>query len=316
MKTFLLVVGAALLLALGVGAFATWRAVEGLDPAPLEARYAAGDRFVEVDGVRVRVRIEGPEDGAPIMLLHGFAFSLESWNAWAAELAKTRRVIRYDLAGHGLTGPDPLKRYAPEERAAFHVALMDALGLARADLAGNSLGGLIAWRVAAAHPERVGKLVLVDSGGYPINGVTGKPVEAPPPMKAFLLTAPEAGVAAMFQGLYGDDTKISPARVAETRDMMRRRGNGRALVESIAEFVLPDPKPALAAITAPTLILWGGKDALIPPEHAARFDADIPDSRAVIYEGAGHVPQEEIPSATLADVVAFLDAPAAAEPAP
>ncbi|MBY0423645.1 MAG: alpha/beta fold hydrolase, partial [Parvularculaceae bacterium] len=235
MKTILLTIAALFLIALvGVGAM-TFMATRGEDPARLEARYATpADRFIEVDGVRVRVRVEGPETAPPIVLLHGFTFSLESWDAWARELSRTRRVIRYDLAGHGLTGPDPQKRYANEQRAAFHIKVMDALGVARADLAGNSLGGLVAWRVAAAHPERVGKLVLVDAGGYPINGVGDAPVTAPPPVAAFLLTAPKAGVETAMRALWGDPGKIDARRVAEVRDLMRRRGNGRAFVEHIA----------------------------------------------------------------------------------
>lgn len=310
MKAFLIAAGALALALLAAGGFFAWNAARGVDPDALEAEYVRpADRFVDVDGARVRVRIEGPDASTspPIVLLHGFAFSLESWDQWAAELARTRRVIRYDLSGHGLTGPDPLKRYSPDERADFHGKVMDALGVDVADLAGNSLGGLIAWRFAAAHPERVRKLVLVDSGGYSINGVEETPVEAPAPMKAFLLLAPSAGVEAMFQGLYGDDAKVDPRRAKETRDLMRRRGNGEALVYSIAEFSLPDPRAALAGVKAPTLIEWGEKDALIPVEHGRRFDVDIPDSRLVVYPGVGHLPQEEAAQASVRDALSFLD---------
>ena len=309
MRKILVAVGALLLVAFAGVAFLGWNAMRGLDPAAVEAEHVGpADRFIEIDGARLRVRVEGPESAPPIVLLHGFAFSLESWDGWAAELSKTRRVIRYDLLGHGLSGPDGRKRYAPEERAAFHLKVMDALGVENADLAGNSLGGLVAWRFAAAHPERVRKLILVDSGGYSINGVGATPLEAPPAMKAFLLTAPDAGMRAMFTGLYGDDSRIDARRIREARDMIRRRGNGQALVDSIGEFVLPDPADALGRVTSPTLILWGASDALIPVEHAARFDADIPDSRVLVYDGVGHIPQEEIAARSAADALAFLDA--------
>ena len=310
MKSFLLAIGALIVIGVvGIGA-AAWFAARGEDPAKLEARYATpADRFIEVDGLRVRVRIEGPADAPPIVLLHGYTFSLESWDAWAKGLSATRRVIRYDLAGHGLTGPDASKRYSNEARAAFHIEVMDALGVERADLAGNSLGGLIAWRVAAAHPERVDQLVLVDAGGYPINGVADAPVAAPPPVAAYLLTAPEAGVQAAMQALYGDPSKLDPARVAQVRDLMRRRGNGRAFVEHIAQFTLPDPTASLATIAAPTLILWGEADKLIPVGHAARFQSAIKTAQTKTYPGVGHVPQEEAAAASLADVEAFLAGP-------
>lgn len=309
MKTLFAWLFGFLLLALAAMGFLYWTATKGLDPAPLEAKYAAADRFIDVDGVRVRVREEGPESAPPIVLLHGFTFSLESFDAWAAGLSATRRVIRYDLAGHGLTGPDAAKRYAIADRVAFHGKVMDALGVDRADLAGNSLGGLIAWRFAAARPERVSRLILIDSGGYSINGVTDKAVAPPPAMKAFLMGAPAAGVAAAFSAVYGDDARISPARLALARDMMRRRGNGAAAIEHIAAFTLPDPSKDLAKVSAPTLILWGEADALIPVDHAYEFDTAITDSFLITYPAAGHAPQEEIPEETLDDAKAFLAMP-------
>lgn len=318
MKTLLIWLFGLILLALCATGFLFWSATRGLDPATLEARYALPtDQFIDVDGLRVRVRTEGPKDAPMLVLLHGFTFSLESFDGWAQTLSKTRRVIRYDLAGHGLTGPDAQKRYAIAERVAFHEKVMNALGVDKADLAGNSLGGLIAWRYAAAHPDRVGRLILIDSGGYSINGVGDTPVEAPAPMKAFLLTAPAAGVATAFGAIYGDDAKITPARLSLARDMMRRRGNGQAAIEHIAEFTLPDPTAELAKVTAPTLILWGEADAFIPLDHADKFRDTIADSVLKTYPGAGHAPHEEIVAETIEDATAFLDVSApATEPAP
>lgn len=309
MRAFLILIFALAAAAAAAFAWVFWSAARGLDPASLEARrMTQTDYFRLVDGLRVRIREEGPEGAPPIVLLHGFIFSLESFDAWAGALSKSRRVIRYDLAGHGLTGPDPLRRYSPDERAEFHLKVMDALGVERADLAGNSLGGLIAWRFAAAHPERVGKLILIDAGGYSINGVAETPVEAPAAMKAFLATAPQAGVASTFAFVFGDDSKIAPERLALARDMMRRRGNGEAFIQHLDEFTLPDPEPLLSKVSAPTLIQWGGADALIPADHAARFDAAIDQSTVILYEGAGHAPHEEVAERTVADAEDFLTA--------
>lgn len=280
---------------------------EGVSPATLEAKYMTGaDRFVQIAGVRVRVREEGSSDAPVIVLLHGYTHSLETWDAWAEELAKTHRVIRYDLLGHGLTGPDPKKRYAPAERAAFLRDVFDALNVEKASVAGNSLGGLIAWRFAADNPERVEKLILVDAAAYSINGVTDEPVPIPPAMDVFLRTAPEAGVAATVAFVYADDSKIRPERVEALRDMMRRKGNGQAFVDHIAEFTLPDPSADLARIAAPTLILWGREDALIPVAQGEMLEDAIPDARLIIYDGAGHAPQEEIPEQSVSDALAFL----------
>jgi pimeloyl-ACP methyl ester carboxylesterase len=296
------------LLAVAAFAIAVWSASRGLSPEMLEAKYMTGaDRFVEVAGARVRVREEGPEGAPAIILMHGFIFSLETWDDWAKALAPDYRVIRFDLAGHGLTGFDPQKRYSPDERAAFVGAVMDALGVDHAVIGGNSLGGLAAWRFAAIHPERVDGLILADPGAYSINGVAEAPVEAPEAMKLFLRTAPEAGVKLSLSRIFGDDAFVTPERVALIRDMMRRRGNGEAFLQSIEEFTLPDPTEALSAIAAPTLILWGAEDALIPAGHGLLMEAAMPNARLVTVEGVGHAPQEEAAERSAYEARSFLD---------
>lgn len=254
----------------------------------------------------MRVRIEGPEGAPVIILLHGFLYSLETWDVWADALSTDFRVVRYDLLGHGLTGPDAARRYAPMERAAFLGALMEAIGVDRAAIGGNSLGGLVAWRYASMAPERVSALVLVAPGGYSINGVEDEPAPAPAAMKLFLKTAPEAGVKTTLEALFEDDALVDERRIARLRDMMRREGNGEAFIQSIEEFTLPDPQADLARITAPTLILWGDKDMLMPVDHGRMMADAIPSSELTLYENVGHVPQEEAGAATAADVRRFL----------
>lgn len=306
-----IILGLLALIVVGAGAVAyyAWREMQGIDPAILEAEYMTpADRFVEVAGTRVRVREEGPENAPPLILVHGFVYSLETWDGWAKTLSGDYRVIRYDLLGHGLTGPDPQKRYSPQERALFMGELLDALGIESAYVAGNSLGGLAAWRFAAMQPERVRGLILVSSGAYSVNGVSDTPVAPPKAMELFLKTAPEASIRLTAERIFADDSKITEDRLVLLRDMMRRRGNGEAFIESIKEFTLPDPTPDLAKITAPTLILWGSEDILIPVEQGRRLEADIAGARLIVYDGVGHVAQEEAPDATAHDVAAFLAA--------
>lgn len=299
----LIVIGAA-----AAGVYA-WRQTQGIDPAILEAKYMTpADRFVEVAGMRLRVREEGPQDAPVLILLHGFSYSLESWDAWAAALSDRYRVIRYDLRGHGLTGPDPQKRYSPAARAAFVGDVMDALGIESAYVGGNSLGGLAAWKFAAAHPERVKALILVSPAAYPTNGVGDKSVEPPRAMAAYLRTATPAGVRASAGVVFADDAKISEARLVILRDMLRRRGNGEAMIESIRQFALQDPAAELSKIDAPALILWGSEDAVIPVEQGRRLEGAIRNARLVIYDGVGHAPQEEAPEISARDAGDFLDA--------
>ncbi|MEM9750140.1 MAG: alpha/beta fold hydrolase, partial [Pseudomonadota bacterium] len=186
MKTLLAAIAATALVAVAAIALSYWSAGQGAAPTAIEARYITpGDRFLDVAGAQIRIREEGPQDAPALLLLHGFLYSLETWDAWAERLSTDYRVIRYDLLGHGLSGPDTLERYAPKERAAFVGDVLDALSVERAIVAGNSLGGLAAWRFAATHPERVSALILVAPGGYSINGVSETPVNPPAPMRAF-----------------------------------------------------------------------------------------------------------------------------------
>ncbi|MFN2258978.1 MAG: alpha/beta fold hydrolase [Parasphingopyxis sp.] len=264
-------------------------------------------RYIELDGARIRVREDGPADAPVLVLLHGFTMSLESWDGWVDRLAGDYRIIRFDLLGHGLTGPDPLKRYAPEERVETLGRLLDALDIERATLGGNSFGGLVAWRYAARHPERVDRLILVDSGAYSIYGVADEPVPVAPAIQAHLRNPTDAGFAASMGTIFADRSRISEARFAQIRAMME--GNGDAFVDHLAEFTLPDPTPDLARIAAPTLILWGEEDRLIPLEQASRLASAIPNARLVTYPGVGHAPQEEISARSAADVRRFLEDP-------
>lgn len=313
MRTVLIVVGVLLLAA--AGAVFGVRALLGsgsgapLAAEALETQYgAASDRYVTADGVRFRVREDGPADAPTIVLIHGFSHSLETWEAWADGLADAWRVIRFDLPGHGLTGPDPQGRYTNEQTVDLVAALVDELALERFALAGNSLGGLVAWRYAAAYPQNVSALVLIAPGGYPNRGVGDEPAPVPALVQGYLRTAPAIGVETATRGLFGDPERMDPAAPARVRDLMRREGNGAALLARVEVFTLPDPEPALRDMTTPTLILWGARDTVVPVEHAERFAAAIPGARAKVYDDLGHIPQEEAPDQTLVDARAFLAA--------
>ncbi|MEX6633147.1 alpha/beta fold hydrolase [Hyphococcus lacteus] len=264
------------------------------------------DRIVEIAGAKVRVREEGPVDAPVILLIHGFTHSLETWDGWAEALKPDFRVIRYDLLGHGLTGPDPQERYSPVERASFIGDVMDALKIDHAFIAGNSLGGLAAWRFAATHSERLDGLILISPGAYPFGEVGDEPAPIPPMMKAYLLTAPEAGVRASAELIYADDSKITDERVKVMGDMIRFGENGSAMIKSLEEFTLPDPTADLSNVRTPTLIMWGEGDILIPIAHGAMLKKVMPNATLLTYPGVGHAAQEESPEQTVADAAEFI----------
>lgn len=304
-NTLLTILGILLLLGVAAIALFAWltRTPEPAEPpAP-----SAGERTVEAAGMSWRVREDGPAGAPAIVLIHGFSHSLESYDGWAEALSDDYRIIRFDLPGHGVTGPHPDSAYSNEDTAAQVAELLDALELDRFVIGGSSLGGLISWRYAAAHPEHVAGLVLVSPGGYSINNVGDEPVEVPLPVQLYLRLAPDAGIRMATQTLYGDPSRLTEERIAQIGQMMRQPGIGEALIARLQQFTLPDPEPLLASIEAPALILWGTADTVVPASHGPRFESVMPDARLVTYDGAGHALMEEYPAETSADVKAFLE---------
>jgi pimeloyl-ACP methyl ester carboxylesterase len=285
----------------------------------LVARWApAPSDFIEVKGQLVHLRDEGPRgDPEPIVLIHGTAASLHTWEGWVRALKGTRRVISFDLPGFGLTGPFagqyPPEDYSGDAYARFLLDLMDTLKVQRAVLAGNSLGGEVAWRAAFLAPQRVSRLILVDASGpafTPQSVPLGLRLARIPllnPIVESLL--PRALVAQSVAAVYGDPRRVTPDLVERYFELALRQGNRRALGLRVQSLVNGADQERIATLKQPTLILWGALDRLIPPETARRFEHDIAGSRLVVFDGLGHVPQEEDPARTVAAVKAFLQIP-------
>jgi len=302
-----------LLVAMAVPAIAFWAPDQPV--SALQGRWAPPpSRFVAVDGLPFHLRDEGPrDDPAPIVLLHGTSSSLHTWEGWVAGLRQQRRVITFDLPGFGLTGPAPDADYTIEAQVRHVLAVLDHLGVQRCVLGGNSLGGAIAWAVATAHPERVDRLILVDSAGYPVASksvpigfrLARNPVLAPL-MNSIL---PRSMVESSVRNVFGHPERVTPELVDRYFAMTVRAGNRRALIQRMAQPRWGADTSALKTLRQPTLILWGGQDRLIPPAAGDRFDADIPDSRLVVFADLGHVPQEEDAARALQPVLEFLARP-------
>ena len=289
----------------GYGAFTFLSTSEPTEKADVKAAYvAADDQFIDVVGATIRLRDEGPRDAPVLVMLHGFTFSLETWDGLAEALRADYRIVRYDLLGHGLTGPDPQQRYAPKERAAFLGEVLTALKIERPTLIGISLGGLVAWRHLATDPGAAQALVLISPGAYPFNGVGDQPAPVPAPV-AFVLRNPnKITVGATFKNVYGSAAEASDERLATALAMMQ--GNGDAYVASLEEFTLPDPTPDLANVNVPTLIVWGEDDALISPTDGPMLQSAMPNATLITYPDVGHVAQEEAPAKLAEDIRRFL----------
>ncbi len=280
--------------ALGVG---------DLSPELLMRRYGDDARLVEVRGQPVRIKESG--QGEPLVLLHGFSSSADTWDGWRRALADRFRVIAVDVPPFAITGPLRDRPSNPEAVLGFLHELFDALGLDSFFLAGNSLGGFLSWQYAYRHPERVRKLILIDSVGY---------YHHPPASIRMFLTpgldriaaglSPRALVAANIRSVFGDPSRMEGAAVQRYHDLLRREGTRRAVADIMRPVYVDHPE--IRQLRLPVLVMWGAADRWVPPAHGYRFQREIPGASLIMYDGLGHIPMEEDPVRTAADARQFL----------
>jgi pimeloyl-ACP methyl ester carboxylesterase len=279
--------------------------------------------FMVVKGQLVHYRDEGPrDDPAPVVLLHGTASSLHTWEGWVAALRPTRRVVTFDLPGFGLTGPFsgayPPDDYRADTLARFTLDVLDALHVRRFVIGGNSLGGEVAWRVATLAPDRVDRLILVDATGYAFQPehipIGFELARLPVVSRIAEVLTPRVVIEDSVRDVYGDPSKVTGALVDRYFELTLREGNRRALGERLQEIGTDLAPERIKSLHVPTLILWGQRDRLVPPVNAQSFQRDIAGSQLVMLPGLGHVPQEEDPQASFAPVRRFLAEPLPAAP--
>lgn len=302
----------AIVLALVLAGAVAWSWEPDRQLGELVARWAPEpSRFIELDGMQVHIRDTGPRnDPTPIVLLHGMSSSLHSFEGWQGALQGERRVISVDLPGFGLTGPSPQGDYRIEVYTRFILRLLDTLEVKRVVLAGNALGGEIAWQTALLAPERVQKLILIDADGY-------QPAVLSMPLGFQIASMrglrwvserilPRPLMAASLRSVFGEPERVTPERIDRYFELNLRVGNRRALFQRMDQATFGESAPLIRRITQPTLVLWGERDEMISPDLGSRFCEDIPHCRLVTFPKLGHLPQEEDPAATLQAVRTFL----------
>ncbi len=306
---------AVLLLLLVVAAIGLWLAYRApdLSYAALEKQYARpASRFADLGGgLRIHYLDEGKADALPIVLIHGFGDNAFSWDGWAKVLGASHRVLVVDLPGHGLTRAPAGFVASPDKLADAIAAWADKIALPRYAVAGNSLGGGVAWNLAVAHPGQVAALILVDAAGWP-----SPPSNAKPPL-AFRIMRYKLGrdlitsidntplIREALRKDVGDPSLISEPFVARWAALQRAPGH-RTILMSLSPGERVASNDLLAAIKVPTLIQWGAIDPIIPVASAHKFKAAIPQAELILYPNVGHLPQLEIPERSAADVAAFL----------
>jgi pimeloyl-ACP methyl ester carboxylesterase len=278
----------------------SWLAAAGLTP-----------QYETVDGKRLRYVRTG--SGPAVVLVHGFGSSLYTWKDVIPALAEGHEVVALDLPGFGLSDQPADLGFADFPRAVL--GLMDRLGIGKAALVGNSMGGATVALVAADQAERVTALVLLDAAGFNLG-----PAERPF-MIRFAMSSAGAVLASLpgkrlvvessLRQVFHDDSRVTPERVSEYLAAASRPGTFPS-IRSLGASSFDRTRvvsEVLPRIQAPTLVLWGDDDRWIPLAHADLFVAAIPGSRKVVIPACGHVPQEEKPEEVARELRQFLDRP-------
>lgn len=229
-------------------------------------------RTVEVGGIRLAYRVSGVPDAPPLVLVHALGENADDWATVTPELARRHRVYAVDLRGHGRS--DWPGDYSLELMRADVLGLLDALGLDRVDVIGHSLGGIVAYLVAAERPHRVRRLVLED-------------VPVPRPRTAVAPNRPEGALA------FDWEMVLAVRRQVDTPD--------------------PAWLARLGRITADTLVLGGGPDSHVPQDGVAELARRVPGARAVTIP-VGHLVHHAAPAEFTAVVSAFLSADPTPDP--
>lgn len=278
----------------------------------LKSEYAnEHSKFIEIEGMQVHYRDEGK--GFPIVLIHGTASSLHTWNDWTKQLTKNYRVIRIDLPAFGITGPNKNADYSINNYTIFLNDFLKKMNLTKFYLAGNSLGGNIAWNYTAENPDKVEKLILVDASGLPTNKpqpAIFKMAKTPVLNSLFLYITPKFIIKKNMEEVYADDSKITDSLITRYHKMALRVGNRKAFIDRAKIDFKPTEKEntnKLKSIITPTLLIWGAKDTWIPLDNGKRMDSILPNSKLVVLENSGHVPMEENPIESCKVLKAFLE---------
>lgn len=267
----------------------------------------ADSKYVDIQGMQVHYRDVG--EGPTLLLLHGMFSSLHTWEDWIEILKNDFRIIAVDAPNYGFTGahPDGMFKHIYSN---FLNDFTDALEITECMIAGNSLGGWMAWEFAGRFPSKVKKLILIDSAGFFFVVPLLLMMMALPFSTSIspLVRYPKSVFRATLSQVYGDPSRLSKAKLNLYYDLMMRKGN-RASGARVIHYIRNMGgfrNGYMKKIKQPTLIMWGEEDRWIPKRHVPMFCKAIKNSESIIYPGLGHMPMEEMPEITAKDARKFL----------
>ena len=290
-----------IVLALACGTLGAGCLAHHTGPMPGEPRRAT---FAEVEGVRVRYVDRG--QGPAVVLLHGFASALDTWDTVIPRLARTHRVIALDLKGFGWTDR-PEGDYSPEAQARIVLGLLTQRGVERATVVAHSWGASVALAMALAAPERVSRMALYDAWAYEaqlppfVHGARASGV-GETLFSLYYTERPDERIALAFH----DKSWVTEKLVEDVEAALERPGTVAAALAAVRGQRYASVEPKYRTIKHKVLLLWGREDQVTPLAYGERLSRDLPQSKLVVYPACGHFPMIEAIAASNRDLVAFL----------
>lgn len=270
--------------------------------------------FIEVNGVNVHYKLNGNGESV-FILLHGFGASLFSWREVTAPLAEFGTVIAYDRPAFGLTerpleweGESP---YSQDSQVELVIGLMDALGIEKATLVGNSAGGTIAMLTALKYPERVEQLILVDPAVYAGGGAPAwvRPLLGTPQMRhlgTLFARQIQARGPELVELAWHDPSRMPPGVMEGYQKPLQVNHWDKALWELTVSSRESGLGERVNEFDLPVLVITGDDDRIVPTEQSVRLASEIPNAELVVIPQCGHVPHEECPNEFIRAVTDFL----------
>lgn len=265
------------------------------------------------DRSRIHYKDEGNKEGKVLVLVHGFADSLFTFDYMIPELENEFRLVRMDFPAFGLTGKVPSNNYGPEAFVKVIHEVTNNLGIQKFSIIGNSLGGSAAWRYALNYPEQLEGLILIAAAGIKNEEdkerkLAPKAVNSPLTGWLFRYVMPKFMIGNILKNVFVDESLITSKNVDRFHDFLILEGSREAIISmSTSGGYKNNSKVEIRNITTPTLIIHGANDNIIPVRTHEYFLSEIVNSKALIYDGVGHIPMLEAPIRTSKDIKEFMN---------
>ena len=311
-KTINYLLGILLTFALILSVFLSFNIYLDVPREDIEKKYAdESSKFMILkDRSRIHYKDEGNKEGKVLVLVHGFADSLFTFDYMIPELEDEFRLVRMDFPAFGLTGKVPSNNYGPEAFVKVIHEVTNTLGISKFSIIGNSLGGIAAWEYALNYPNQLEGLILIAAGG--INErekerkLALKAVNSPLTRWLFRYVMPKFMIGKILKNVFVDQSLINSKNVNRFHDFLILEGSREAIISMGTSGSYKINSKVLRNIKTPTLIIHGANDNIVPVETHEYLLSEIENSKAHIYDGIGHIPMLEAPIRTSKDIKEFI----------